>query len=126
MNLKENININPENSQVNNNEEQKSRSRINSINNNSIDSKDNILEVNEIDRNQIINKTVKKDNFAENNINIRNIIDNALFSQLSEINIKLLDLEESVSERIYNSKGKIIPKIDFIEFTSNKLLARSF
>ena len=33
--------------------------------------------------------TLKKDNFAENNVSIRNIIDNALFSQLSEIKIKL-------------------------------------
>ena len=115
MTLKENNN--QEEIQNNNNEEQRSRNRVNSIKENSVDLNNNVLEVNETDRNQIINETLKKDNFAENNISIRNIIDNALFSQLSEINIKLLDLEENVSERIYNSKGKIIPKIDFIEFT---------
>ena len=58
------------------------------------------------------NKEMKVDNFAENNITIRNIIDNALFSQLSEINIKLLDLDENISQKLYKSEGKILPKID--------------
>ena len=58
---------------------------------------------------------MKIDNFAENNVNIRNIINNALFSQLSEINVKLLDFEENISDAFYKSGGKILPKIDFIE-----------
>lgn len=61
--------------------------------------------------------TLKKDNFAENNVSIRNIIDNALFSQLSEIKIKLLDMDENVSNRLYKKEGKILPKIDYIEFS---------
>ena len=63
------------------------------------------------------NREMKIDNFAENNISIRNIIDNALFSQLSEINVKLLDLDENLSKKIYKSEGKILPKIDCVEFT---------
>jgi len=67
--------------------------------------------------NNIRKREMKIDNFAENNISIRNIIDNALFSQLSEINVKLLDLDESISKKVYNSEGKILPKIDYVEFT---------
>ena len=63
------------------------------------------------------NEILPIDKFAENNITTRNIIDNALFLQLSEINIKLLNFDESLSERIYEKKGKILPKIDFIEFS---------
>lgn len=57
-------------------------------------------------------------NFEENNISIKNIIDNALFSQLSEINVKLLDFEESFSQRLYKTEGKILSKIDFFAFNS--------
>ena len=60
---------------------------------------------------------LKIDNFAENNITIRNIIDNALFQQLSDINVKLLNFDESLSERLYKKEGKMLPKIDFIDFT---------
>ena len=69
-----------------------------------------------------VNENKKKDEinkgeFVENNVFMRNVIDNALFSQLSEINVKLLDFSENVSNRIYGIGEKIIPKIDFIEFT---------
>ena len=69
-----------------------------------------------------VNENKKKDEinkgeFVENNVFMRNVIDNALFSQLSEINVKLLDFSENVSSRIYGIGEKIIPKIDFIEFT---------
>ena len=95
---------------------------------NNINSVNNILEVentNEI-RNENENEnernandgTMKIDNFAENNISIRNIIDNALFSQLTEIKVKLIDFDERVSQRLYNSESKILPKIDLVEFTS--------
>ena len=80
-----------------------SSSRIN-INHNAIKVREN-------------NEILQIDKFSENNITIRNIIDNALFLQLSEINVKLLNFDESLSERIYEKKGKILPKIDFIEFT---------
>ena len=63
------------------------------------------------------NTTIKVDNFAEQNINVRSIIENALFSQLSEIKVFLLDFNEKVSQGLYNSKGKILPKIDYIELT---------
>ena len=42
------------------------------------------------------NKDIRVDNFAENNISARNIINNALFSQLSKINVKLLDLDDNL------------------------------
>ena len=59
----------------------------------------------------------KVDDFAEHNITIRSIIENALFSQLSEIKVFLLDFETNVSQQLYNSKGKILPKIDYVELT---------
>ena len=51
----------------------------------------------------------------ENNITIRNIIDNALLSQLSEINVKLLDLDENFAHHLYKSELNILPKIDMVE-----------
>ena len=51
----------------------------------------------------------------ENNMNIKTIIDNALFSQLSEINVKLLTFSQNVSNELYKSVGQILPKIEFIE-----------
>ena len=66
---------------------------------------DNIMTVKENDEGGM-----KIDNFAENNVNIRNIINNALFSQLSEINVKLLDFEENISDAFYKSGGKILTK----------------
>ena len=80
---------------------------INSVSVEVVNSKENIKNDGEM----------KIDNFAENNISIRNIIDDALFSQLSEINVKLLDFDERLSQILYKSKGKILPKIDLIEFT---------
>ena len=77
-----------------------------------LNTKTNIIEVRKYDEG-----TMRIDNFAENNVSIRNIIDNALFSQLSEINVKLLDFEEDISKKLYKSEGKILPKIDFVEFT---------
>jgi len=92
--------------------------------NNNINTEDNIIEVDNINENErnernakAKNRAMKIDNFAENNITARNIIDNALFSQLSEINVQLLDVDESLSQRFFNASGKILPKIDLIEFT---------
>ena len=61
--------------------------------------------------------TTNIDEFAENNKTLRNIMENALFSQLSEIKVYLLDFEKDISNRLYNSKEKILPKIDFVELT---------
>ena len=97
--------------------------RNNDINGeNNINSVDNIVEVENTNENvnerNSNNREMKIDNFAENNISIRNIIDNALFSQLSEIKVKLLDFDEKISQRLYKSESKILPKIDLVEFTS--------
>jgi len=95
------------------------RSKYNRENNNINTEQDNIIEVeNENERNaKAKNRAMKIDNFAENNITARSIIDNALFSQLSVINVQLLDVDESLSQRLFNLEGKILPKIDLIEFT---------
>ena len=60
-------------------------------------------------------KGIEEDDFAESNINIRNIIDSILFSQLSEIKVFLLDFQENMSKKFYKTKGKILPKIHFAE-----------
>ena len=60
------------------------------------------------------NIDLKRDNFIENNISTKEIINNALFTQLSEIKVNLLNLE---SQDIYESRKKLLPKIDYIEFT---------
>ena len=75
---------------------------------------DNKVDKVEVKKNK---RNLRIDNFAENNITIRNIIDNTLLIQLSEINVKLLDFEQDFSESLYNVKGKILPKIDSVELT---------
>ena len=57
------------------------------------------------------NIDLKRDNFIENNISTKEIINNALFTQLSEIKVNLLNLE---SQDIYESRKKLLPKIDYI------------
>ena len=59
------------------------------------------------------NEDLKRDNFVENNISLKEIINNALFTQLSEMKVNLVDSE---SQSIYKSKKKSLPKIDYIEF----------
>ena len=61
------------------------------------------------------NKDIKVDNFAENNITARNIINNALFSQLSKINVKLLNLDDNLSQQLYKSEKNILPKINMVD-----------
>ena len=68
------------------------------------------------DTNEIIEiKEIEEDDFAESNINIRNIIDSILFSQLSEIKVFLLDFHENMSKKFYKSEQKLLPKIHFAE-----------
>ena len=108
-------NANPNNSEkINNSINQEIN--INTNRNDNLYSEDNVLDVRDNNINKE-NKTIIVDNFIENNINIRNIIDDALFSQLSKINVKLLVLDDNISKRLYNSEGSILPKIDFINFT---------
>ena len=73
-----------------------------------------IINVNNTNRKDT-KQEIKVDPFAENNMNIKTIIDNALFSQLSEINVKLLTFSQNVSNELYKSVGQILPKIEFIE-----------
>ena len=71
-------------------------------------------------RKKTLNKEKKDelaDEFAENNISIRSIINNALFTQLSEIRVNLLELSEETSQKLYHKKEKVLPKIDYVEFT---------
>ena len=63
------------------------------------------------------NRGDKIDKYIENNLNIRDIINNALFSQLSEISVKLLNFNEDISKKYFNNNGKVLPKIDYVEFT---------
>ena len=58
---------------------------------------------------------IKIDNLAEKNIDIRNIIDKTLFSQLSDIKVFLLDFENDVSKKLYKVNKKILPKIEYFE-----------
>jgi len=68
------------------------------------------------DTNEIIEiKEIEEDDFAESDINIRNIIDSILFSQLSEIKVFLLDFHENMSKKFYKSEQKLLPKIHFAE-----------
>ena len=57
--------------------------------------------------------------FLENNLTNQNIIDSALQSQLSKMNVKLLDfdLEKLENKKETGEKRKILPKIDLIEYT---------
>ena len=63
------------------------------------------------------NNGKKTDKYIDNNLNIRDIINNALFSQLSEISVKLLNFNEVMSKKMFNKEGKVLPKIDYVEFT---------
>ena len=84
---------------------------------------EDIEEVNDVkDKNKKKKKRKKEEedqyfDFAENNISIRSIINNALFTQLSEIRVNLLELSEETSQALYNKKEKMLPKIDFVEYT---------
>ena len=93
------------NSKKKSSKRKKRRESVNKHNNN-IDNNDGlIIASNEIIEVKDKDKTkTKVDNFAEHNISIRNIIENALFSQLSEIKVFLLDYEEDLSQRLYGTK----------------------
>ena len=92
-NKEENNNNNPQKRRNSKKKSSKRKKQKKSVaqDNNNIDNKDGLIIVsNEIIEVKDKTKT-KVDNFAEHNISIRNIIENALFSQLSEIKVFLLD-----------------------------------
>ena len=99
------------NSNQNSNQNENPQNRVIRFNDDqNINSNSQIIPINTPE-----NKEVKVDNYAENNITIRNIIDNALLSQLSEINVKLLDFDENFARHLYNSEINILPKIDMVK-----------
>ena len=99
------------NSNQNNNQNENPQNRVIRFNDGqNINSSSQIIPINTPENNEM-----KKDNYVENNITIRNIIDNALLSQLSEINVKLLDLDENFAHHLYKSELNILPKIDTVE-----------
>ena len=62
-------------------------------------------------------KKNEKDNYAEDNFHVKDIINNALFTQLSEIRVNLINFDEKLNKMIYNTNGAQLPKIDYCEFT---------
>ena len=64
------------------------------------------------------NETNNLDISLKNNISTQNIIDSALQSQLSKINVKLLDFDtDKILKNESASNIKILPRIDLIEYT---------
>ncbi len=105
-----NLNNNVNNNSNSNSSENNNNNQVNDLNTESYFIQNNI-------NNETENKEIKIDIFSENNITLRNIIDNALFSQISKIEVNLLDLAPNISKRFYkNTEGKILPKIYFIEY----------
>ena len=62
-------------------------------------------------------KKIQSDPLADDNKSEIDMINNSLFAQLSKINITLFDLDEKISKEKFNSKGKVLPKIDTIEIS---------
>ena len=60
-------------------------------------------------------RSIKIDNYIRNNENEIKRINNAIFSRMGKIKVKLADLDEKVSKELYNTKSKILPRIDIIE-----------
>ena len=54
---------------------------------------------------------IEKDNFVENNFNIRNIINSALFSQLSEIKVFLFDFQKEMTKKLYKTDKRNFQKL---------------
>ena len=68
-------------------------------------------------KNEEIN-IIELDNLEEKNKGYEEIINNALFSQLSKINVKILNFDEEATRKYYkNIKGKTLPKIHYVEYT---------
>ena len=88
--------------------ENKRKNNINVINDELQNaSKDEILGSLDKNRKEEKKEGTKNNNYVENNISVKNIVDDALFTQLSKINVKLLEFND-------NSKNSL-PKIDFVE-----------
>ena len=88
--------------------ENKRKNNINVINDEFQNaSKDEIFGSLDKNRKEEKKEGTKNNNYVENNISVKNIVDDALFTQLSKINVKLLEFND-------NSKNSL-PKIDFVE-----------
>ena len=84
---------------------------INTDNQNQNNSKTQIIDIPQNNKEEK-EKGERNINYLETNISVKNIVDDALFTQLSEINVKLLDFNK------YSNEGKIVktlPKIDYVE-----------
>ena len=84
---------------------------INTDNQNQNNSKTQIIDIPQNNKEEK-EKGERNINYLETNISVKNIVDDALFTQLSEINVKLLDFNK------HSNDGKIVktlPKIDYVE-----------
>ena len=84
-------------------------------NNYILDSKSNFLEVNPLQHK--LSSSIKQDNFIRNIENEIKTINNILFSRLGKIKVKLADLDNNLSKKLFNKDTKILPRIDIIEIT---------
>ena len=82
-------------------------------NNQLLNMKSNMKEIKPFEHQ--INRSIKVDKFIRDNENEIKKINNAIFSRIGKIKVKLADLDENVSMELYNKKTKILPRIDIIQ-----------
>ena len=82
-------------------------------NNQLLNMKSNLKEIKPFEHQ--INRSIKVDKFIRDNENEIKKINNAIFSRIGKIKVKLADLDENVSMELYNKKTKILPRIDIIQ-----------
>ena len=82
-------------------------------NNQLLNMKSNLKEIKPFEHQ--IESSVKEDRFIRANENEIKKINNAIFSRIGKIKVKLADLDEKVSKELYNKNRKILPRIDIIE-----------
>ena len=82
-------------------------------NNQLLNMKSNLKEIKPFEHQ--IESSLKEDKFIRANENEIKKINNAIFSRIGKIKVKLADLDEKVSKELYNKNKKILPRIDIIE-----------
>ena len=82
-------------------------------NNQLLNMKSNMKEIKPFEHQ--INRSIKVDKFIRDNENEIKKINNAIFSRIGKIKVKLADLDENVSKELYNKKTKLLPRIDIIQ-----------
>ena len=82
-------------------------------NNQLLNMKSNLKEIKPFEHQ--IESSVKEDRFIRANENEIKKINNAIFSRIGKIKVKLADLDQKVSKELYNKNRKILPRIDIIE-----------